>query len=78
MALEKFILPNSFWLYASKNTKADFEHFIKTALLSLEQIAVDPIELETQRFAKELGIDTQKFYDEHVMVEDAPFDAKTN
>ena len=50
---------------------------LKPLCFLFEQIAADPIELETQRFAKELGIDTQKFCDEHVMVEDAPFDAKT-
>lgn len=78
MALEKIYFAGQLLTLAqAKTRKADFERFIKIALLSLEQIAVDPIELETQRFAKELDMDTQKFYDEHVLVEDAPFDAKT-
>lgn len=78
MTLEKiYFADRLLTLEQAKMHKADFEHFLKTTLLSLEQIAVDPIELETQRFAKELGIDAQKFYDEHVLVEDVPFDAKT-
>ena len=78
MALEKIYFSGRLLTLAqAKKHQTDCEHFFKTALLSLEQIAVDPIELETQRFAKELGVDAQKFYDEHVLVEDAPFDAKT-
>lgn len=78
MALEKiYFFGQLLTLAQAKMHKTDFEHFLKIALLSLEQIAVDPIELETQRFAKELGIDAQEFYDEHVLVKDAPFDAKT-
>ncbi|MBI4426947.1 MAG: cation-translocating P-type ATPase [Candidatus Magasanikbacteria bacterium] len=78
MALEKIYFSGRLLtLTQAKKQQADCEHFFKTALLSLEQIAVDPIELETQRFARELNIDTQKFYDEHVLTEDAPFDAKT-
>lgn len=78
MALEKiYFFGQLLTLAQAKMHKADFERFLKTALLSLEQIAVDPIELETQRFAKELGIDAQEFYDKHVLVKDAPFDAKT-
>ncbi|KKQ27420.1 MAG: ATPase, P-type (Transporting), HAD superfamily, subfamily IC [Candidatus Magasanikbacteria bacterium GW2011_GWC2_37_14] len=54
----------------------DFKELIQTALLSLEQIAVDPIEIEAQRFARDLGIDVQKFYSEHILMQDAPFEAK--
>jgi len=50
---------------------------IETALLSLEQVAIDPIEIEVQRFANELKINTQKFYSEHLLLEDLPFDAKS-
>lgn len=57
----------------------DFTGLMETSLLSLEQIAIDPIEIEAQRFAKKLGIDVDKFYEEHTLEEDSPFssDSKT-
>ncbi|MDO8499348.1 MAG: cation-transporting P-type ATPase [bacterium] len=58
-------------------TKADFSPFIKTALLALERVAVDPIEIEVQRFAKEIDIDTEKYFAGYKLLEDASFDAKS-
>jgi len=57
--------------------KTELINFIKTTLLSLEQVAIDPIEIEAQSFAHRLGIDTEKFYREHTLIDDLPFDAKT-
>lgn len=61
----------------AKKHEEEFLDFIHTSLLSLEQVAVDPIEIEVQRYAVELGVDTQKFYDERELIEDSSFDAKT-
>ncbi len=47
------------------------------ALLALEQVAIDPIEIEVQKFANELGIDSTAVFGEHTMVKDFSFDAKT-
>lgn len=55
----------------------DFTTLIKSALLALEQVAIDPIEIETQRFAQQIGIDVPTLFREHTLVEDSPFEAKT-
>lgn len=61
----------------AKKHKEEFFDFIHTSLLSLEQVAIDPIEIEVQRYAQEIGIDTHKFYDEHRLITDSSFDSNT-
>jgi Ca2+-transporting ATPase len=61
----------------SKNHHKEFVDLIKSALLALEQVAIDPIEIEIQNFAKQIGIDIPELYREHILVEDSPFEAKT-
>lgn len=71
--------------YHEKSSKraqliAQREHylpFFEIALLSLEQVAIDPLEIETQRFARELGIDTDALFKNHTLIADSPFSAKT-
>ncbi len=61
----------------AKDHHKDFTELMKAALLALEQVAIDPIEIEAQRFAKQIGIDVPELYREHTLMEDAPFEAKT-
>jgi len=68
----KILTPNE-----AKKHKKDFLDFIHTSLLSLEQVAIDPIEIEVQRYAKEIGINTQKFFAKHRLVTDSSFDSNT-
>lgn len=78
MTLEKIYFHNEVLnLEEVKKHEKDFSELMKTALLSLEQIAIDPIEIETQRFARELSIPIEKFYDEHSLVEDSPFSSES-
>jgi Ca2+-transporting ATPase len=44
--------------------------------LSLEQIAIDPMEIEMQNFASEIGIDVSLFFREHTLLQDLPFESK--
>lgn len=57
--------------------KKEISKIIESSLLSLEQVAVDPIELEVQEYAKKLGIDVEKFYHNHQLVKDSSFSSKT-
>ena len=50
---------------------------IKTSLLALEKVAVDPIEIEIQKFAKSINIDFDKFFADHDLKKDSSFDAKS-
>lgn len=78
MALEEIYFNNK--ICEVKNLKkhsADFEKLIKSALLALEQVAIDPMEVEVQNFATKLGINVEQYYHEHALIEDKPFEAKT-
>lgn len=66
-------------LYNIKDETADghFNHLIKSALLSLEQVAIDPMEVEVQRFAKTIQLDAAALYDEHILIQDSTFSTQT-
>ncbi len=57
--------------------ESHFAPFFKDASLSLEQVAIDPLEIEVQNFAKKMNIDLEKVFHEHTLLEDLPFNAKT-
>lgn len=71
--------------YKNKNySKKDFadnkevlKELMKITLLSLEKIAADPMEVEVQRFATSLGIDTANHFQEHISLETHPFESTT-
>jgi len=60
-----------------KSGEINFHELIETSLLALERIAVDPIEIEVQKFATTLKIDTEKFFSERDLLKDSSFDAKS-
>jgi Ca2+-transporting ATPase len=57
--------------------REEFKEVIESSLLALEQVAVDPIELEVQRFARQVGISVTQFFKERILVKDSSFDAQT-
>ncbi len=77
MTLEEIYFNNQIYtLKDIKKHEMDFEKLIKTALLSLEQVAIDPMEIEVQNFAKKINIDVESFFRAHTLIEDCPFEAK--
>lgn len=50
---------------------------ITPALLALEQIAIDPIEIEVQKFAKNIGINLDTFFESRKLLQDTSFESKT-
>lgn len=54
-----------------------FSELISSALLALEQVAIDPIEIEVQRFAQQIKIDADHLFHQYTLVDDSPFEAKT-
>ncbi len=77
MALEEIFFNNKVHTIKDiKKDEKDFEKLIKTALLSLEQIAIDPMEVEVQNFATKLGIDVPAYFHTHTLVQDVPFESK--
>ncbi len=77
MTLEQIYFNNkNYTLSDIKKHENDFEKLIKTALLALEQVAIDPMEIEVQNFAKKINIDTDSFFRAHTLIEDCPFESK--
>ncbi len=54
-----------------------FEQLISDALLALEQVAVDPIEVEVQRFSKNIGLDPKEIHTRYRLHKDSPFNASS-
>ncbi|TAN32516.1 cation-transporting P-type ATPase [Patescibacteria group bacterium] len=67
MSLEKIYRPPHIQL----------KEFIEAMLLALERVAVDPIEVEAQKFARESSIEPHALYDECRLAQDKPFDSKS-
>ncbi|MFH2018615.1 MAG: HAD-IC family P-type ATPase [bacterium] len=57
--------------------RASLEYLIKASLLALEKVAVDPIEIEIQKFARYIGVDVENFYADHDLIKDSSFDSKS-
>ncbi|KKR48972.1 MAG: ATPase, E1-E2 type [Candidatus Magasanikbacteria bacterium GW2011_GWC2_40_17] len=55
----------------------NLKEIIVPSLLALEQVAIDPIEVEVQNFAKKIGIDTHSFFRERKLLQDSSFESKT-
>ncbi|MBI5022875.1 MAG: cation-transporting P-type ATPase [Candidatus Magasanikbacteria bacterium] len=77
MSLEQVYTHGRLYNVKDKEQDGHFTHLIKSALLSLEQVAVDPMEVEIQRFAKTLRLDAAGIYDEHVLIQDSTFSTQT-
>lgn len=76
LTLEKVYFNNS--LHTVQNlADENFKSLINDSLLALERVASDPIELEVQRFAKQMGFKTEEFHKNFNLVNDSPFDAST-
>jgi len=78
MSLEKiFYLGKSADRQNILKQTAHFAPFFHDAVLSLEQVAIDPMEIEMQHFAGEMKIDVEKLFRQHTLINESPFDAKT-
>ncbi len=62
---------------AKKKTGDDYEPLIRAATLALEQVAVDPIEHEVQRFATAIGLSKVVLRDQYQLLKDSSFEAST-
>ena len=61
-----------------KKAKDDkFKEIFSAAALALEQVAVDPIEIEVQKFCQTIGLDPKHIFSSHKLLHDSSFSAKT-
>ncbi len=78
MAMEKIYYRRKlFDVRTQRDHQEDFSELARTALLSMERVAIDPMEIELQNFARGLQIDADKFYAEHDLLADSAFDARS-
>lgn len=78
MALEKIYFSGRIHEVTKLEKSTDgFGELIRAALLGLEQVAIDPIEIEVQRFARQVGVGTETFFRSYTMAKDSSFDSKT-
>src|SRR3989344_3332819 len=78
MALEKVYCNGHFTdLKEKTGEKKNLNALLESAVLALEKIAIDPIEVETQRYARDYGIDVDQMFKERRLIEDSSFDAAT-
>ena len=55
----------------------DFDLLLKSSILALEEVAIDPIEIEMQKIAKKHGIDLEKFFSNHHLITEESFSSET-
>lgn len=61
----------------TKNKKEEFKKIFTTAALALEQVAIDPIEIEIQNVCRLLGLNLKEVFSSHRLIYDSSFSAKT-
>lgn len=77
MSLTKFYFGSTLCDAKDKKNVTPLRAIAEQAVLSLERTATDPMEIEMQRVAVELGIDLEKYFENFELLEDSPFDANT-
>ncbi len=77
MSIEKIYLEGKLIDVKSIDDFKPIAPFIEAAVLAFERIAVDPMEIEMQRFAKAKKILSDNFYDGFTLLKDGTFDAST-
>jgi Ca2+-transporting ATPase len=77
MSLQKiFYNHNVFEIKSATDTKI-FGDFMRDAVLAMEKEATDALEIETQRYAGQIGLDAEKIFSGYELINEAPFDANT-
>jgi Ca2+-transporting ATPase len=77
MALKKIWFEGKVYEISTMENLHNLKPLFENALLALERVAIDPIEVETQRFAETIGIQVGKFFKQHTLIKDSSFDATT-
>lgn len=78
MSLEQIFYQNKNYTKANfEDNKETLQELMKVILLSMQQIASDPMEVEIQRFAASLGIDNSAHFKEHSLIVNEPFESKS-
>ncbi|MCX6780359.1 MAG: cation-transporting P-type ATPase, partial [Candidatus Magasanikbacteria bacterium] len=78
MSLEEIFYQNKSYIKKDfENNKETLKQLMKIILLSMEEIAADPMEVEVQRFAASLGIDYNEHFQGHTLLETHPFESKS-
>jgi len=77
MSLIKVFYNDKFINLAGKKIHQDLSPLITAALLSLERVPIDPIEIEMHNFAQQQGVDLNNFFNTRSLIADFSFSAET-
>lgn len=79
MSLTHFYYENKLYTVGSKDaaTMSSCQSLIRDALLAVERVAVDPIEIEVQRVAAVCGVNVEKYFNERALMQDSSFNSNT-
>lgn len=78
MSLEKIYFRGKVFLAEEAASQSgELFEITQNAVLSLERVAVDPIEVELQAFARRAGLEIGEIFDEHELVRDSSFNSRT-
>ncbi|MDD2757978.1 MAG: cation-transporting P-type ATPase [Patescibacteria group bacterium] len=77
MSLERVFYNHKAFEIKTMSDPTALVDLMKPAILSLERIATDPLEIEAQNFTAKIGVNVQEFFDGFELLKDSPFDAHT-
>jgi Ca2+-transporting ATPase len=77
MSLNQVFVDGKFYEVNNLDNPAEISTLIKSAVLAMERVAIDPMEIELQRFAKVKKIVSDEFYSKYTIVKDGSFDASS-
>jgi Ca2+-transporting ATPase len=77
MSLEKVYFDGKLIDLAGMQDAGPIAPLVTAAVLAMEQVAIDPMEIEMQRFAKVRQIINEEFYQKYILKKDSSFSAAT-
>ena len=77
MSLVKIYNQNNLFDLSNSSANSNLKEMVEALLLALERVAVDPIEIEVQKFAQKNGEDLDKFFGSRTLLSDSTFSAVT-
>lgn len=77
MALVKVFYKNKIIEIKKENHPEELQPLFQSSLLALEQVAIDPMEIEVQDFSRKIKIPVDDFYRQHVLLSESPFESST-
>jgi len=77
MSLEKIFANDNIYEVKSLSDSSALTDFARDAVLAMEKEATDALEIETQRYAEQIGLNVDEIFSDHELINETPFDANS-